>query len=427
MDVVAIHRATDMARTTAIPWLRALVTVICRTAPWIYCSSSGGATIIGVSARYAKLKRVTISYGIAIVVWLVFAVIVAYQYRLIATSGGRVVSWADSLLLPSVRFFCYALLTPPIFYIVKRFPIDFQHKWRRSLLYVIGTAGFTLCFCALRWLILPPFDISARKFVARSFDSFFGIMAGTFADQISMYLAIVAVAHAYSLFSRSHQQDLEKSELQEALSASELHMLKAQIHPHFLFNTLHGISTLIDTEPAVAKSLIVELSKLLRTVLKHSSADVIALTEESKFVEGYLQLQRMRLGSRLQVTTNFTRDTLELLVPKLILLPLVENAVAHGASSNREGGWVAIDSRQWNGALELTVKNSVGVASPGGTGVGIPNTRGRLKHLYGDEAQFTFQNDGSVAEAVIRLPILQSTISESQPRPVRMEAAAQED
>jgi two-component system, LytTR family, sensor kinase len=201
-------------------------------------------------------------------------------------------------------------------------------------------------------------------------------------------------------------EDLERAQLERALASSELQALKSQLHPHFLFNTLHGIATLIDTDRSTAKAMIVKLSNLLRTALRHGNSDLIRLRDELEFIEAYLELEKMRLGPRLEIRWNISPATGDFLVPQLVLQPLVENAIRHGISCARPGGWLEIVSRELDGVLELEVRNSVGGVPKSGMGVGISNTRSRLKYLYSSEATFAFSLvEGSTATATLRLPV----------------------
>jgi sensor histidine kinase YesM len=181
-----------------------------------------------------------------------------------------------------------------------------------------------------------------------------------------------------------------------------------QLHPHFLFNTLHGISTLIDADRNSAKTMVIKLSGLLRTALERSS-DLIQLGDELTIVREYLDLEKMRLGARLRVGWSIDPDTQQMLVPQLILQPLVENAIRHGVACSREGGWVEIASRRRSGVFELRIRNSVGGKRPAGTGVGLRNTEARLRYLYSDDASFSFTlAEDQTATARLFLPALGS-------------------
>jgi LytS/YehU family sensor histidine kinase len=264
-----------------------------------------------------------------------------------------------------------------------------------------------LLYACIRWTILPPWDAALQQYVPRTKHGPLELIHSGFADQITMYIAIVAAAHAYWYFEKLRRQEMENVDFQRALAASELQALKMQLHPHFLFNTLHGISTLIDTDQGSAKKMVVKLSSLLRGTLEHSSSDLIPLHEELKFVREYLDLEAMRLGTRLNVEWSIDAGTGTALVPQLILQPLVENAVRHGIACSRDGGWVEIRSRKRAGVLELGIRNSIGGKRTPGLGVGLRNTEARLRYLYSDEATFTFaEADDHTATATLQLPAL---------------------
>jgi two-component system, LytTR family, sensor kinase len=256
--------------------------------------------------------------------------------------------------------------------------------------------------------LAPIWDQSVRKFVPLpfTFHDITGVLFGTFGDQVAVYIALVGAAHAYTYFMEMRREEMERADLQRALASSELQALKSQLHPHFLFNTLHGIATLIDTDRATAKVMVIKLSNLLRAALKHGNADLIRLSDEIEFIQAYLDLEKMRLGSRLEVRWQVAPATDDLLVPQLILQPLVENAIRHGIACCRSGGWLEIETRRENGTLELEVRNSVGGKPQSGMGVGMSNTRSRLKRLFEDEATFAFLvADGPIATATLRLPV----------------------
>jgi LytS/YehU family sensor histidine kinase len=153
---------------------------------------------------------------------------------------------------------------------------------------------------------------------------------------------------------------------------------------------------------------------LLRTVMRHGDSDLIRLRDELEFIEAYLELEKMRLGPRLEIRWNVSPATCDYLVPQLVLQPLVENAIRHGIACARAGGWLEIASREADGALELEVRNSVGGICTAGMGVGISNTRSRLKYLYSDEATFAFSMmEGELATATLHLPVFISHLAAS--------------
>jgi LytS/YehU family sensor histidine kinase len=249
-----------------------------------------------------------------------------------------------------------------------------------------------------------------------------------FADEMFIYTAIVVAAHAYEYLRRLRRQERERYEYQQALAASELQALKMQLHPHFLFNTLNGISTLVDGNPQNAKAMIIKLSTLLRTALDRDSSDLIPLQDELKFAGEYLDLEKMRFGDRLKIEWLVASETSRLLVPPMILQTLVENAIRHGVAPSREGGWIEIAASTCNGMLDIQVRNSVSAKTSIGTGVGLRNAEARLKYLYsGDASLHLTVAEDRTATASLALPALNSQPASVQARHVQTAVEGEND
>jgi hypothetical protein len=333
----------------------------------------------------------------------------------------------DMLLLAESRGFAFAMLTPPIFYLARRSINEVSNRGRYILLYCLGVVPFMLIYACIRWAVLPPWDVNLQQYIPRSQHGPLELIRTGFADQITIYIAIVVAAHAYQYFEKVRRQNLERYEFQRALAASELQALKNQLHPHFLFNTLHGISTLVDTDQNKAKAMVVKLSTLLRRTLEHSGSDLIPLSEELTLAQEYLDLEKMRLGPRLTVVWSIDANSTNVLVPQLLLQPLIENAVRHGAACSRDGGWVEISSHKQGATLELRVSNSIGTRRTAGIGVGLKNTEGRLRNLYADEATFSFtETVEHTAVAAVVLPALSFGVEQPGKAPSTEETAMQE-
>lgn len=353
-----------------------------------------------------RALRVARSYLWSILIWVGFAPVMAGQEKVRLLEGGVYTAYWKILLVAGAWCLTAALLTPPIFSIVHRYPIGKQALLRRVVDYLLGSIPYMIASVCIRWIVLPPWNFATQQFTPRSLQTLIG-NAELFAIQIWDYFVILAAAHAYEYFTRDRKQEVERAELQQALAASELQALKSQLQPHFLFNTLHGISTLIEADKARAKTMVLKLSNLLRTALQYGNSDLLTLDEELKFTEAYLDIEKMRLNGRLEVRWRIQPDTCQLLVPQLILQPLVENAIVHGISSCRQGGWLEIASRHLEDLIELNIRNSVGGKGQSGLGLGLQNTKARLKYLYSDEATLSFAigADG-VATATLLFPAL---------------------
>jgi two-component system LytT family sensor kinase len=356
-----------------------------------------------MEVAWRKLSTIAWAYLWSISFWMGLTFLAAGEDRVWVWQRGLHTSYWTLFFVNGAFLLSAALLTPPVFAIVHRYPITKPIRFDRVAGYVLGGALYAIGCASLRWLLLPPWNAPAQRFEQRSLH---GWVTGlyVFAEMIWNYIIVLAAAHAYEYFKRARDQELE---LQQALATSELQALKSQLHPHFLFNTLQGISALIDTEKERAKAMVLKVSNLLRTALQCASSDVISLDEELKFVDDYLGVEKMRLEDRLEVRWQIDPAARQLLVPQLIMQPLVENAIFHGVACCRGGGWIEISSRRAGGMLEIAIRNSVGGKRQAGMGLGLQNVRARLKHLYEDEATLCFdQGSRGVAVATLVLPAI---------------------
>ena len=333
------------------------------------------------------------------------SLLVAWQSYILDRESHLVVVLPSILKVYAARYFTLAVLTPPIFYLVIRWPASMSDR-RRAGLYALGYLPFAGLFATIRWIILPPWLEETGSFGPRSASTLLELAYSTFADVLLLYLVIIMGAHAYTYFVRGQQQEMERLRLRQSLAQSELQSLRAQLQPHFLFNTLQGVSTLIETHPPTAQSMLHTLGSLLRTVLKQGSSDLVPLRQELEFVRGYLDLEHMRLGGRLSVRWRISPEAEEALIPQMLLQPLVENAIVHGIAPAREGGWVEIEAEVRDGRLFVRMLNSVSGESPPGLRVGLVNVKARLTHLYQDDARFDFSRDDGqkIAVACVVVP-----------------------
>jgi two-component system, LytTR family, sensor kinase len=200
------------------------------------------------------------------------------------------------------------------------------------------------------------------------------------------FLAVAAVAHAAIAVARAHDREVETERIRTQLAETRLAALTAQLQPHFLFNTLQGISTLIPRDPAAADAMLTNLSDLLREVLRRGQQREVELHEELAVLQPYLEISRQRFGERLAVDVACENAARRGLVPFFILQPLVENSLRHGIEVHAGAGSITIDARRDDGTLVLTVTDDGPGAAAGenGRGVGLTNTMARLRELYGD-------------------------------------------
>jgi LytS/YehU family sensor histidine kinase len=184
---------------------------------------------------------------------------------------------------------------------------------------------------------------------------------------------------------------LREAELSRQMAEYELQVLKLQLHPHFLFNAMNGISTLMARDVKTAREMLVRLSELLRSVLSHSADNEVSLREEVEFVKAYLELEGMRFGKRLRVELDIDRASLEARVPNMIIQPLVENAIQYGIARIRFGGTLGLRTERDDGKLRIVIVNdgpqAAALHRAEGSGIGLANARSRLQQLYGGAYQ----------------------------------------
>ena len=358
--------------------------------------------------KLPSVRAIARAYLMSIAFWCGIALLMGLQYRHLDRQH-LWLSVVDLLHQTALRGFALCLWTPPIFFLVEKFLPFSNRRLRYVLLWSLGAVPFVLLQTTIIWALVPPYDDAAQTYLPYTFQWWREMIRNGFADQVFIYIAVVVAAHAYNYLKRLQRQEREKYEYQQALAASELQALKMQLHPHFLFNTLHGIATLVDTDAKNAKVMILKVSTLLRKALDRNTSDLIPLEDELQFVREYLDIEKMRLGSRLTVEWLVTPETRGMLVPQMILQPLVENAIRHGIAPSREGGWIEIMARASDGALNIKLRNSVGGRTSQGTGLGLRNAEARLTYLYSGDASLHFEIcEDRTAAVSLFLPALNS-------------------
>jgi two-component system LytT family sensor kinase len=235
--------------------------------------------------------------------------------------------------------------------------------------------------------------------------------------QVAIYgTSVMVVGTELKIFNGVRiQMKLEEQHL--LLLQARMEALQNQINPHFLFNTLNSVSSLVRFDPDTARELIIKLARILRRLL-NSSESFVPLREEVEFIDNYLDIEVVRFGrDKLRVVKELEPESLEMLVPAMILQPLVENSIKHGLASKVEGGSIYLRSRRGAKAVIIEVEDDgVGMSASqlektngtNGTGIGMANVAERLKVLYGDTARMSVDSDEGKGTLVrLRLPILE--------------------
>ena len=221
---------------------------------------------------------------------------------------------------------------------------------------------------------------------------------------VILFLLWCGFYYALVIIEKSRRQELLNLQWQASKNEIELKNLRAQLNPHFLFNSLNSIRALVGINPELAKLSITQLSALLRTSIHLGKQKVIPLKEELELVNHYLKLEQIRFEERLIVKSDVDENALNCMIPPLMVQTIVENGIKHGISQSIEGGEINIKAKFENDVLEVLVENTGKLDKKlSENGVGIANTKKRLSILFGEETSFDLKQDGSLVRASIKI------------------------
>jgi two-component system, LytTR family, sensor kinase len=317
--------------------------------------------------------------------------------------GFRLASPAAPVALEYIEAWVWAAVTPLVFWLSSRYAIERSNWVRRvplllfaGLVIAIGVDS-VLEVARLQFLARPPrYGFSPLRDIARF----------RFVNELLVYIAVLAAGFARNYYEGYQRRLQESAELRAQLADARLDALRMQINPHFLFNTLHAISALVDRDPGGVRRMIARLSELLRYTIDARGSDEVPLRDELDFLRRYIEIMEIRFQGRLRVTTSIDERVLDALVPNLILQPIVENALEHGAARTTGEGRVEIAARRAGDDLVLSVQdNGPGLGETDGKGIGLRNTEARLEQLYGDAGSLSMaSSDGGGVLAQIIVP-----------------------
>jgi sensor histidine kinase YesM len=350
--------------------------------------------------------------------------------------AARIILWhertslSDEFVARMVGAFISALLTPAVLWAGDQFRIERRNWLRMSALHVVFAVAFALIQLASETAIYLKFAILAN-FLQKSFSpAFVQMLAAGFHDNVVIYWVLVGLqmgARYYRSFREQEKTTLllrvEAAELQTQLTASRLSVLKAQLQPHFLFNTLNAITVLVrQNKTEAAEEMLTRLGDLLRAILHDAEVQEVPLRRELECLKLYLGIEKVRFGNRLETVFKVEPETLDAAVPHMSLQPLVENAVHHGVSRRAAVGCIHVSARRSDEHLEIRIcDNGPGLpvdSIPNQAGVGLKNTRTRLRQLYKDAAALKVE-PGNPCGVIATVQIPFHTLKETAPQ--RME------
>jgi signal transduction histidine kinase len=317
------------------------------------------------------------------------------------------------VLLQAPRWLTWALVTPLIFRAADRFPFR-SDRLARPIWTHLALAMALSTVIEVLWLgitlvmqsyLEPEVLARARTNWAEVYST---VILGRLVSDAFTYGAVLGVATALGYHRRYREREVRAAQLEAQLALAQVQALKMQVHPHFLFNTLHAITVLIREDPAAATRVVTRLGDLLRLTLSRATTAQVSFRRELEILTLYLEIERMRFHDRLEIAYDVEPTTLGALVPDLVLQPLVENAIKHGVSPNSGTGRIEVRSRRDGQWLLLEIRDN-GTGLPQGRarpdGIGLTTTRARLERLYGEQHELTLENlPGGGCVARIRIP-----------------------
>jgi two-component system, LytTR family, sensor kinase len=341
----------------------------------------------------------SISFGVWGLVSLAATATVYEMYHLV--NAGMKVQQIAGMEFSSI--FTYAPLTPFAFAFAMRYPIQRTNWLRRTWWHLLAGFVFTLGHVLLKSLTPQGYyDAQAHEWTSAIWNSHLhafrdpwvvlkSMLLVNIVDDISgAYLPTILVAHVLCYYRRLTQRELHATQLEQQLAQARLQTLQSQLQPHFLFNTLHSISSLMLIDVVAADRMMSSLSDLLRMSLEQNGTQMTSLNREVEFLGVYLEIEKTRFEDRLEVVFDISPDCLDAQVPHLLLQPIVENAVRHGVSRRSSQGEIRIVAKHQGGDLHLWIRdNGPGFVDAGGDGtkhgLGLRLTRERLHVLFGTQ------------------------------------------
>jgi signal transduction histidine kinase len=328
--------------------------------------------------------------------------------------GYRGISPAVPIALAFIESWAWAALTPFVFWLSNRFSME-RSRWMIHVpaLLAIGVVISVALYSALAEAREEFFEpMVTHRQPSSIFMPLHEIARFGFVNHLLVFLAVLVAGYARKYFIRDQLRVQEANALgaraallQLQLADARLDALRMQLNPHFLFNTLHAIAALVERDPAGVRRMIARLSELLRLTMDSEAEHEVTLGEEVAFLRRYIDIMEVRFQGRLRINIDVAEETLPAFIPRLILQPIVENALEHGAARATGEGFVEIAARRRGEQLIVTVTdNGPGVEENAASGVGLANTRARLAELYDDAASFTLTSrdeGGAMSEMII--------------------------
>ena len=348
---------------------------------WI-CSKPDNVDSQGMKRPFReKSFRMLRRIGAGLMFWTALGVVFALPQL------GHLAKWQRPLLSSLAQWWAWGLLSPVIVLADRALPFPESRIWRRLLVHVLLLGPvITLCFVYIAALLAAFINVGPWsrlvewRLIAVAFQ-------GGFLWGMVVYCLIIGVWRAYYFQQRTLSAELQVERSERNFSQARLNALRMQLDPHFLFNALNTISSQVERDPRLARTMIEHLGNLLRLSLETHNRQEISLADELAFLDHYLAIQRIRFGDRLKLDMKISAEARSAIVPSLILQPLVENAIRHGIAQRSAGGTICISARRMADRLDIDVLDDgkglpAGWSLQEGSGLGLSVTRERIAGLH---------------------------------------------
>jgi signal transduction histidine kinase len=332
--------------------------------------------------------------------------VLAVQFTL--SMGKPTTDWRSIVVLNFSYWYIWACFTPAIVWLSQHFRLERQALLLAVVIHVPAVALFSFAHIAamgaVQWWLAAT--------AGRSLSWWLEVKRSTLQNfdwEMMTYWAIAGLSHAVLYYRESRDRAVRASQLETRLIEAQMATLQQQLQPHFLFNTLHAISTLMHRDVEAADRTLMSLGDLLRMTLENVGQQDVTLQAELEFVSKYLEIERTRFADRLIVTFNIDPVALDSLVPSLLLQPLVENAIKHGVAKKAGTGHIEISAKNQHGKLWIEIRDDGAGLSESGLaalqkGIGVSTTRARLQHQFGADFRFEFHRQEPGVAVVIAVP-----------------------
>lgn len=345
-------------------------------------------------------------------VWTLISLAFAGQAYLTRAEIGSPVRWGFAFAGNLIDWYTFAVLSLPVLWLARRIPIELRDWQRRVTIHIAASVVYSILWMVLRALLRMALHLTEGTGPLGFWETFKYALVATFFFNVLIYWVVISVAHAVGFYRRDREREVRTAELEKRLAQARLQALQMQLNPHFLFNTLHAISSLMHKDVEAADRMLIRLGDLLRYALESTEEQEVTLRKELDFLDRYIEIEQTRFGDRLSVQKQIAPETWDALLPNLLLQPILENAIQHGIEPHARPGQIELKSARVGDSLQVEIRdNGEGLPVVDGAtalpdeGIGLSNSRARLRQLYGTQSRFELKNvDGGGLNVIIVVP-----------------------